>query len=107
MLNNNYFDHTSLDGRTKEDRLLNGGISFGWSGENICYNNNSAMTATDVLNWCHSQFMSEPYPGVLQPHRQHPRRALHPDRHRDRGERVQGVHHMGLHGLKSVLRSAL
>ena len=63
MLNNGYFDHTSLDGRTKEDRLRNAGIVFGWSGENICYNNNSAMSPTDVLNWCHSQFMSEPYPG--------------------------------------------
>jgi uncharacterized protein YkwD len=63
MLTNGYFDHTSLDGRTKEDRLRNAGISVGWSGENICYNNNSAMTPTDVLNWCHAQFMSEPYPG--------------------------------------------
>ena len=63
MLNNGYFDHTSLDGRTKEDRLRNAGISFGWAGENICYNNNSGMTPTDVLNWCHAQFMSEPYPG--------------------------------------------
>ena len=63
MLNNGYFSHTSIDGRTKEDRLRNAGISFGWNGENICYSYNSARSATDVLNWCHSQFMSEPYPG--------------------------------------------
>jgi uncharacterized protein YkwD len=65
MLRNNYFSHTSLDGRTRQDRLRNGGISFGWSGENICYSNNSARTPTAVLNWCHSQFMSEPYPGYF------------------------------------------
>jgi len=63
MLRNNYFSHTSLDGRTKEDRLRNAGISFNWNGENICYSYNSARSPTDVLNWCHSQFMSEPYPG--------------------------------------------
>lgn len=63
MLSNNYFSHTSLDGRTREDRLRNGGISFGYSGENICFSNTSARTPTDVLNWCHAQFMAEPYPG--------------------------------------------
>lgn len=63
MLNNGYFDHTSIDGRTKEDRLRNAGISFGWNGENICYSYNAARSPLDVLNWCHSQFMSEPYPG--------------------------------------------
>jgi uncharacterized protein YkwD len=63
MLRNNYFSHTSLDGRTRQDRLRNAGISFSWSGENICYSNNSARTPTAVLNWCHSQFMAEPYPG--------------------------------------------
>ena len=63
MLRNGYFSHTSIDGRTKEDRLRNAGISFGWNGENICYSYNAARSPTDVLNWCHSQFMSEPYPG--------------------------------------------
>jgi uncharacterized protein YkwD len=63
MLNNGYFDHISLDGRTREDRLRNAGISFGYSGENICYSYNAARSPTDVLNWCHSQFMAEPYPG--------------------------------------------
>ena len=63
MLNNDYFSHTSLDGRTREDRLRNAGIAFGYSGENICYSYNAARSPTDVLNWCQSQFMSEPYPG--------------------------------------------
>lgn len=63
MLRNGYFSHTSLDGRTKQDRLRNGGVSFGWSGENICYSNTSSRTPTGVLNWCHNMFMSEPYPG--------------------------------------------
>ena len=63
MLTNGYFSHTSIDGRTKADRLRNAGISFGWNGENICYSYNSARSPTDVLNWCQSQFMSEPYPG--------------------------------------------
>lgn len=63
MVNNNYFSHTSLDGRTREDRLRNAGISFGWSGENICYSYDGSRSPTDVLNWCHSLFMSEPYPG--------------------------------------------
>jgi uncharacterized protein YkwD len=63
MLTNGYFSHTSPDGRTKEDRLRSAGISFGWNGENICYSYNAARSPTDVLNWCHAQFMSEPYPG--------------------------------------------
>lgn len=63
MLSNGYFSHTSLDGRTKQDRLRNGGISFGWSSENICYSNTSARSPSAVLDWCHNQFMAEPYPG--------------------------------------------
>lgn len=58
---NGYFSHTSLDGRTREQRLANGGVSFGASGENQCYYN--GMSVIDTLNWCHAQFMAEPYPG--------------------------------------------
>jgi uncharacterized protein YkwD len=58
---NNYFSHTSLDGRTREDRLRAGGVSFGWSGENQCYLVGRSVQAT--LDWCHAQFMAEPYPG--------------------------------------------
>jgi uncharacterized protein YkwD len=58
---NGYFSHTSLDGRTREDRLRAGGVSFGWSGENQCYLVGRSVQAT--LDWCHAQFMAEPYPG--------------------------------------------
>ncbi len=62
MMRNNYFSHTSLDGRTYADRLRDGGIKFGYSGENICYY--SGMPSTySVLDWCHATFMAEPYPG--------------------------------------------
>lgn len=58
---NGYFSHTSLDGRTREDRLRAGGVSYSWSGENQCYLVGRSLQAT--LDWCHAQFMSEPYPG--------------------------------------------
>jgi len=59
--NNNYFSHYSLDGRSREDRLRAAGVSFGWSGENQCYRIGMSEQAT--LDWCHAQFMAEPYPG--------------------------------------------
>ena len=58
---NNYFSHYSLDGRSREDRLIAAGVSFGWSGENQCYHLGMSEQAT--LEWCHAQFMAEPYPG--------------------------------------------
>ena len=58
---NGYFSHTSADGRSREDRLRAGGVSFGWSGENQCYH--VGMSQQSTLDWCHAQFMSEPYPG--------------------------------------------
>lgn len=60
----NYFSHIGRDGSTHEDRLRAAGLTFGWNGENMCMNNNSGRTPTQTLNWCQSQFMSEPYPGV-------------------------------------------
>jgi uncharacterized protein YkwD len=57
----NYFSHYSLDGRSREDRLRAGGVSFSWSGENQCYHIGMSQQAT--LDWCHAQFMAEPYPG--------------------------------------------
>jgi uncharacterized protein YkwD len=39
------------------------GIVFGWSGENLCMNNGTGRTTTQMLNWCHAEFMGEPYPG--------------------------------------------
>lgn len=62
MMRNNYFSHTSLDGRTYKDRLRAAGISFGYSGENICHYS-GLPSAYSVLDWCHSTFMAEPYPG--------------------------------------------
>lgn len=58
---NNYFSHYGRDGSTRETRLRRGGVSFGWSGENQCYHVGMSQQAT--LNWCHAQFMAEPYPG--------------------------------------------
>jgi uncharacterized protein YkwD len=58
---NNYFSHYSLDGRSREDRLRAAGVGFSWSGENQCYHIGMSQQAT--LDWCHAQFMAEPYPG--------------------------------------------
>ncbi len=58
---NGYFSHYGLNGSTRESRLRAGGVSFGWSGENQCYHVGMSQQAT--LNWCHAQFMAEPYPG--------------------------------------------
>ena len=60
MINNGYFSHSSLDGTTYQQRLRNAGISFGWSGENIC---STGRPGTAGLDWCHATFMAEPYPG--------------------------------------------
>jgi uncharacterized protein YkwD len=73
---NGYFSHTSLDGRTREDRLRAGGVSFGWSGENQCYH--VGMSDQSTLDWCHAQFMAEPYPG----HWNHIANILNPKAHR-------------------------
>jgi len=62
LMNYNYFSHVGRDGSHVEDRLRRAGISFSWSGENLCYlNGGGGVKAT--LNWCHSVFMAEPYPG--------------------------------------------
>jgi len=62
MLAYGYFSHTSLDGRTYRQRLTGGGVSYGYSGENICYlGYGGGVQAT--LDWCHAQFWAEPYPG--------------------------------------------
>ncbi|HEX7173315.1 MAG TPA: Ig-like domain-containing protein [Candidatus Limnocylindria bacterium] len=58
---NGYFSHYGLNGSTRESRLRAGGVSFSWSGENQCYHVGMSEQAT--LDWCHAQFMAEPYPG--------------------------------------------
>jgi uncharacterized protein YkwD len=76
MLQTGHFSHTGPDGSTRESRLRAGGVSFGYSGENICYRAGLSVSAT--LDWCHSQFMSEPYPGVFN----HIANILSPNFHR-------------------------
>jgi uncharacterized protein YkwD len=61
MIKYGYFSHTGRDGSTVSTRLRAAGISFSWSGENICYQSGQSLRAT--LEWCHATFMSEPYPG--------------------------------------------
>lgn len=59
-----YFSHIGRDGSTHGDRLRRAGLVFGWNGENQCYSYNGARSTAGTLDWCQSQFMSEPYPGV-------------------------------------------
>jgi len=73
---NNYFSHYGLDGSTRETRLRAGGVSFGWSGENQCYLVGRSPQST--LDWCHAQFMAEPYPGQFN----HIANVLSPNAHR-------------------------
>jgi uncharacterized protein YkwD len=73
---NNYFSHYGLDGSTRETRLRAGGVSFGWSGENQCYLVGRSPQST--LDWCHAQFMAEPYPGQFN----HIANILNPNAHR-------------------------
>ena len=58
---NGYFSHYGLDGSSRETRLRRAGVSFSYSGENQCYHMGMSEQAT--LDWCHAQFMAEPYPG--------------------------------------------
>lgn len=58
---NNYFSHYGLDGSSRDSRLRAGGVSFSWSGENQCYH--LGLGERGTLDWCHQQFMAEPYPG--------------------------------------------
>ena len=58
---NGYFSHYGRDGSTRESRLRAAGVSFRYSGENQCYH--MYMSERDTLDWCHAQFMAEPYPG--------------------------------------------
>ena len=58
---NGYFSHTGLNGSTRDSRLRAAGVSFVWGGENQCYLMGRSEQGT--LDWCHAQFMAEPYPG--------------------------------------------
>jgi uncharacterized protein YkwD len=63
LINYNYFSHTGRDGSRVADRLRRAGVSFGHAGENLCYHSGIGVRAT--LEWCHSVFMAEPYPGYF------------------------------------------
>lgn len=58
---NGYFSHYGQNGSSRETRLRAAGVSFTYSGENQCYH--LGMTERETLDWCHAQFMAEPYPG--------------------------------------------
>jgi uncharacterized protein YkwD len=58
---NGYFSHSGQNGSTRESRMRAAGVSFTYSGENQCYHMYMSEQAT--LDWCHAQFMAEPYPG--------------------------------------------
>jgi uncharacterized protein YkwD len=70
---NGYFSHTGRNGSTRDSRLRAGGVSYSVSGENQCYYVGMSQQAT--LDWCHAQFMAEPYPG----HWNHIANILNPD----------------------------
>ena len=101
---NGYFSHYGLNGSTRESRLRAGGVSFGWSGENQCYHVGMSQQAT--LNWCHSAFMAEPYPG----HWNHIANILNPNARRMgvgiATGRWQDRHHLELHRLSRCGRVA-
>ena len=101
---NGYFSHYGLDGSTRETRLRRGGVSFGWSGENQCYLVGRSQQST--LDWCHAQFMAEPYPGQWN----HIANILNPNARRmgvgiaEVGE--QDRHRLGLRRLSRARRVA-
>jgi uncharacterized protein YkwD len=61
QVSNGYYSHTSLSGQSLYQRLAAGGVGFSVASENQCHYYGQSAEAT--LNWCHSAFMSEPYPG--------------------------------------------
>lgn len=73
LMRYNYFSHTGRDGSRVADRLRRGGVSFGYSGENLCYYSGIGVRGT--LDWCHRTFMAEPYPGYYN----HIANILNPD----------------------------
>jgi uncharacterized protein YkwD len=61
QVNNGYYSHTSLNGASLYQRLSAGGVAYSAASENQCHYYGRSADAT--LNWCHSAFMAEPYPG--------------------------------------------
>jgi uncharacterized protein YkwD len=61
QVTNGYYSHTSLNGTSLYGRLAAHGVGFSVASENQCHYYGQGAEGT--LNWCHSAFMSEPYPG--------------------------------------------
>lgn len=61
MMRNGFFGHIGSDGSTVRTRLSRAGVSYSSASENICQYTGIGVIPT--LDWCHSAFMSEPYPG--------------------------------------------
>ncbi|MEO6294277.1 MAG: Ig-like domain-containing protein [Candidatus Limnocylindria bacterium] len=57
-----YYSHTSRNGASLYGRLAAAGVGFSMASENQCHY--YGRSAADTLNWCHSAFMGEPYPGL-------------------------------------------
>jgi len=61
QVSNGYYSHTSRNGASLYGRLSAHGVGFSAASENQCHY--YGRSAADTLNWCHSAFMAEPYPG--------------------------------------------
>jgi uncharacterized protein YkwD len=73
MMRGGFFSHTGSDGSNVRTRLSRAGVPYSRASENICQYVGIGVTGT--LNWCHSAFMAEPYPG----HFNHIANILNPD----------------------------
>lgn len=59
MAANNYFSHTSLDGRSPWDRLRDAGVSYGYAGENIHRSKINGRDNFTVIEAMFDQMMAE------------------------------------------------
>lgn len=61
QVTNGYYSHTSANGTSLYGRLAAAGVGFSAASENQCHYYGQSAQAT--LEWCHTAFMAEPYPG--------------------------------------------
>ncbi|MGZ8512243.1 MAG: Ig-like domain-containing protein [Candidatus Limnocylindria bacterium] len=62
QLNYGYYSHSGRDGSSVGMRQAAAGVGFSAIGENQCHAS-MGMGAQGTMDWCHSVFMSEPWPG--------------------------------------------
>jgi uncharacterized protein YkwD len=62
QLNYGYYSHYARDGSSVQMRLAGAGVGFSAAGENQCHAS-MGWGAQGTMDWCHSVFMSEPWPG--------------------------------------------